>query len=144
LRGGLAVCVVAWLVFCAVGGARADEVDHFRVGTDALSEGKFDAAIDHFEAYADRSPSHPDASYNRGLAYLLRVRANAERAGDLGRAAAAFAETLAMRPGDDDAEHALELVHGEVARRRARRGVDSVLARPTLDRVVVGLASERS
>jgi tetratricopeptide (TPR) repeat protein len=123
---------------------RADEPDHFRLGTDALSAGKFDEAIDHFEAHADSAPSHPNASYNRGLAYLTRVRANAERQGDLGRAAAAFEESLLMRPDDDEARHALELVQAEVARRRARRGDDAVLARPTLDRVIVRLASERT
>jgi hypothetical protein len=123
--------------------ARAEE-DHFKAGSDALAAGKFDEAIDHFEAHADREPSHPDVSYNRGLAYVMRVRGGAERPGDLGRAAAAFEESLLMRPGDDEAQHALELVQGEVARRRARRGEDSVLARPSLDRVVVRLASERT
>jgi len=121
-----------------------DSVDRFRMGTDALSLGKFDDAIEYFEAFADREPSHPDASFNRGLAYLMRVKANAERPGDLGRSAAAFEETLALRPDDADAAHALDLVRGEVARRRSRRGKDAVLARPTLDRVIVTLASERS
>ncbi len=118
--------------------------DHFRMGTDALSLGTFDDAIEHFEAFADREPSHPDASFNRGLAYLMRVQAEAERPGDLGRAAAAFEETLALRPDDAEAAHALDLVRGEVARRRSRRGKDAVLARATLDRVIVTLASERS
>jgi hypothetical protein len=36
------------------------------------------------------------------------------------------------------------MVRGEVARRRARRGRDEVLARPTLDRVIIALASERA
>jgi tetratricopeptide (TPR) repeat protein len=122
--------------------ARAGD-DHFALGYDALAEGRFDDAIEQLEAHADRAAPHPDASFNRGLAYLLRVRNNAEKPGDLGRAAAAFEEALAMRPGDGDAEQALELVQGEVARRRARRGEDGVLARPTLDRVVMRLASER-
>ncbi len=120
------------------------KVDHFRRGTDALSLGKFADAIEHFESHADREPSHPDASFNRGLAYLMRVRADAERPGDLGRSAAAFEEALAMRAGDAGAEHALDLVRGEVARRRSRRGKDAVMARPTLDRVIVTLAGERS
>jgi hypothetical protein len=138
--------LAAWaLAGClATPAARAETQDHFRIGTDALIAGRYDEAIDHFEALADRAPSHPDASYNRGFAYLTRVRAGAERPGDLGRAAAGFAETLAMRPGDDQAEQALELVHAEVARRQARRGRDLVLPRPTLDRVVMKLASERA
>ncbi len=143
--GALLLCLALVLV---ARGAMAEEaagkVDHFRLGTDALSLGKYDDAIEHFEAHADREPSHPDASFNRGLAYLMRVRADAERPGDLGRSAAAVEEALAMRASDADAEHALDLVRGEVARRRSRRGKDAVLARPTLDRVIVTLASERS
>mgnify|MGYP000038248236 CR=1 FL=1 len=52
--------------------------------------GRYQAAIDQFEAHADRAPSHPDASFNRGFAYLMRIRNGAEKPGDLGRAAAAF------------------------------------------------------
>jgi hypothetical protein len=115
----------------------------FRLGTNALGEGKYDEAIDDFEALADQGAQHPDASYNRGLGYVMRVRANAARPGDLGRAAAAFEEALLLRPGDRDAEHALELVQAEVARRGARRGKDVLTERPPLDRLLVGLASER-
>jgi len=141
----LALVLIALVLPSAIGAKpAAAPVDHFRLGTDALSLGKFDDAIEHFEAHADREPSHPDASFNRGLAYLMRVKADAERPGDLGRSAAAFEETLAMRPDDADAAHAVDLVRGEVARRRSRRGKDAVLARPTLDRVIVTLASERS
>jgi tetratricopeptide (TPR) repeat protein len=121
----------------------ATEVDHFRAGADALAEGKYEQAIAHFEAYADREAPHPDASYNRGVAYITRVRSGSERSGDLGRAAASFEQALMLRPQDSEARQALQLVHAEVARRRARRGKDALQARPTLDRVVVGLASER-
>jgi tetratricopeptide (TPR) repeat protein len=120
------------------------DLDHFQLGTDALVLGRFEEAIDRLEAHADRAPAHPDASYNRGLAYLARVRAGAERTGDLGRAAAAFEEALLMRRGDPEAERALELCQAEIARRRARRGKDAVIARPPLDRALVGLAGERS
>ncbi len=116
----------------------------FVLGADALVEGRYEEAIKQLEAHADSAPPHPDASFDRGLAYVTRVRNGAEKPGDLGRAAAAFEEALVMRPGDADAEHALDLVRGEVARRRARRGIDAVLARPSLDRVVVRLASERA
>ncbi len=119
-------------------------VELFEVGTEALRQGRYQEAIDRLEAFADRAPSHPDASYNRGLAYLMRVRNGDEKPGDLGRAAAAFEEASTMRPGDESAREALRRVHGEVARRRSRQGEDSLLARPTLDRIVVGLASERS
>ena len=37
------------------------------------------------EALADQGFVHPDASYDRGLAYVMRYRAVAARPGDLGR-----------------------------------------------------------
>jgi hypothetical protein len=74
----------------------------------------------------------------------MRVRARADRPGDLGRAAAAFEETLSMRPADAEAERSLDLVRAEVTRRRARRAKDAVDVRPTLDRLLVGLASEHA
>jgi hypothetical protein len=116
----------------------------FQDATAALTKGEYSAAIDLFEALADTGFAHPDASYNRGLAYVMRVRARADRPGDLGRAAAAFEEALLMRPNDADAERSLDLVRAEVTRRRARRAKDAVDVRPTLDRLVVGLASEQT
>jgi hypothetical protein len=73
----------------------------------------------------------------------MRVRAGAEREGDLGRAAAAFEEALRLRPDDAEAEHALDVVRGEVARRRSTGGKDVVRVRPTFDRIVVSWMSER-
>jgi len=116
----------------------------FQDGTAALARGEYGAAIDTFEALADRGYVHPDASYNRGLAYVLRVKQQADRPGDLGRAAAAFEEALRLRPGDVEAERALDLTRGEITRRRSRRAKDEVDVRPTLDRVIVGLASEET
>lgn len=137
------LALAAALVWALPSAADTPE-EHFRHGTNALGEGKFDQAINHFEAYADRGAVHPDASYNRGLAYVTRIRAGADRPGDLGRAAAAFEEALLLRPDDADAERALELVHAEVARQRSRRGKDAMTVRPTLDRLLVSLASERT
>lgn len=114
----------------------------FERGAAALERGEYAAAIDAFEALADRGFSHPDASFDRGVAYLLRLQARADKPGDLGRAAAAFEEALRLRPDDGEAERALDLVRAEVTRRRARRAKDAVDVRPTLDRVVVNLASE--
>lgn len=122
--------------------SRADEL--FREGTEALARGAHAAAIERFEALSDMGFVHPDASFDRGLAYVARVRANDDRPGDLGRAAAAFEETLLLRPDDTDADRALDLVRAEVARRRSRRGKDVQTVRPTLDRVVVNLASEQT
>lgn len=116
----------------------------FAAGAAALGRGEYAAAIDTFEALADQGFLHPDASYDRGLAYVTRYRAQAGRPGDLGRAAAAFEEALLLRPGDHDADVALDLVRAEVTRKRARHSKDAVDVRPTLDRVVVGLADEET
>lgn len=116
----------------------------FEKATSALVKGEYAAAIDAYEALADAGFVHPDASYNRGLAYVMRVRAGADRPGDLGRAAAAFEETLRLRPADTEADRALDLVRAEVARRRSRRAKDIIDARPTFDRLVVGLFSEQT
>jgi hypothetical protein len=134
----IVIAAVAW----PAGAESTDEL--FKRGAEALQRGEYGAAIDAFEAMADQGLVHPDASYDRGLAYVMRVKAHAERPGDLGRAAAAFEEALLLRAGDDEADKALDLVRAEVTRRRAKKSRDAVDARPTLDRVVVGLASEQT
>ena len=148
---GMAAALLATLVSLSFAVFAADAPEdmapaqqNFQKGSDALILGNYEEAIAQFELYADGQPSHPDASYNRGLAYLARVRAGAERDGDLGRASAALEEALLLRPGDRDAAHARALVHGEVARRRSRRGKDVLIARPSLDREIMNLLSERS
>jgi hypothetical protein len=143
-RAALVLIALSACMGAAHASDQAPPHDPFRAGADALSAGKYDEAIAELEAYADGEPPHPDASYDRGAAYVLRVKSGSERAGDLGRAAAAFEEALLMRSGDDDARHALELVRGEVARRRARTGKNVVVATPSLDRAVVALASPRA
>src|SRR5262249_24763589 len=115
----------------------------FGKGTAALGRGEYGVAIDTFEALADQGFVHPDASYDRGLAYVMRYRAHADRPGDLGRAAAAFEEALLLRPSDREAQAALDLVRAEVTRKRARGKRDAVEMGPTIDRVVVGLADEQ-
>ena len=145
---GALISAVAALVAVVVlaGHAAAAEDDAaalFQKGVAALREGSVNDAVETFEALADRGFVHPDASFDRALSYLGRVRAGVERPGDLGRAAAALEETLLLRGDDRDAEMALELVRAEVARRRARSGSSAdVDARPTIDRSVFGFASE--
>jgi hypothetical protein len=146
-RVALASLVAAFmLIYAAADGQAASEEDMkalFQKGALALKEGAVNEAVENFEALADRGFVHPDASFDRALSYLGRVRAGVERPGDLGRAAAALEETLLLRSDDRDAETALELVRAEVARRRARSGSSAdVDARPTLDRAVFGFASE--
>ena len=72
------------------------------------------------ELLADRGFSNADASYDRAVAYIHRAESHAARPGDLGRAAAALGETLLLDPDDKDAAFALDHVHEEIARRRAR------------------------
>src|SRR5690606_10605299 len=110
-----------WL-FAVPAAAQVSANQLFADGVAALQKGDFPAAIDAFEALADRGFVHPDASYNRALAYIGRAQSSAERPGDLGRAAAALEETLSQHPDDEDAKHALEIVRAEVAKKRARRG----------------------
>jgi hypothetical protein len=129
----------------AFAGPEDDAASLFQKGATALRDGSLNEAVEIFEALADRGFVHPDASFDRSLSYLARVRAGAERPGDLGRAAAALEETLLLRPEDRDAEVALDLVRAEVAHRRSRSGSSTeVDARPTLERAVIGVASERT
>jgi hypothetical protein len=139
--GGLVMvlAVAAW----PAGADAAPEDEYTRVA-DALQHGRDDEAIAALEALADRGVVHPDASFDRGIAYARRARGRSAAPGDLGRAAAGFEEALGLRPGDVDAAAALEVVRGEVARRRARRGKDEVSVGDPPDRLVTGLASERT
>lgn len=140
---GLALAVTATPAW-ADDSPSSETASMYREGAEALSRGEYEKALVLFEALADRGFAHPDASFNRGVAYVTRYREGAGKPGDLGRAAAAFEETLALRRSDPDAEHALDLVRAEVTRQRSRRAKDAVDVRPTLDRLVVGLATERS
>jgi hypothetical protein len=126
--------------------AQAPDADSQKLFADAvasLERGAIDDAIDRFESLADQGFVHPDASYDRAAAYVARARSVNARPGDLGRAAAALEETLALRPGDADAEHALDRVRGEIARRRARERAEPVVAKTSLWRAVVGLLDEQ-
>lgn len=113
-------------------------------GREALARGEVRVAIEIYESFADSGGLHPDVSYDRGVAYVTRLRLGEDKPGDLGRAAAAFEETLLLRPGDEGAERAVEAVRAEVARRRVRAGSTAEVAEnPTALRAVVGLAPEQ-
>jgi hypothetical protein len=114
----------------------------FSEGVAAIERGAWDDAVDRFELLADRGFSHPDASYDRAVAYVERARSHAARQGDLGRAAAALGETLLLRPDDTEAGFALERVHQEIARRRARAHRSEFDLRPSLGWAVIELLSE--
>lgn len=132
--------------------ARADEVETpavlFAKGTQALHEGRASDAIAAFEALADRGTVDPAASYDRGLAYAMRVRIGAEVPGDLGRAAHGFEEARDLTHDaklSDAASRALTVVRSEVARRRTRAGEPvEVDAGRSLGRTVSSLLAEDS
>jgi hypothetical protein len=139
------VCLV---VVCA--GAKADESVPalFATASTALVEGRAGDAVAAFEALADRGVVDPVASYDRGLAYALRVRVGAEQPGDLGRAAHGFEEARGLSRDPklvDDASRALTVVRSEVARRRLRGGQPpAVEPGRSFGYTVAGLLSEDS
>jgi hypothetical protein len=141
--------VVFVVLAFAAGSARADASDTgalFEDAVKALHEGRAGDAIASFETLADQGVVDAAASYDRGLAYAMRVRIGAEVPGDLGRAAHGFEEArdLSADPGlTDEASAALGIVRGEIARRRLRAG-DPVEVDPgrTLGRTLAGLLPE--
>lgn len=138
-----ALLVAAIFGLVAVPARGADSsAELFSAAARALDQGAYGEAIDDLELLSDRGFRHPDASFDRAAAYVGRARSPQARPGDLGRAAAALSETLLQRPDDDEARTALDGVRAEISRRRARQGADPVIARPSLLRAVVGVASE--
>jgi len=114
----------------------------FEEGVQALEREDYGRAVLLFEALADRGVTHPDVSYNRGLAYFARVMAKQGRPGDLGRAAAGFEEALLARASDEGAARALDAVRAEVARTTPKANRSDVDVSPSLDRLIVGLLPE--
>jgi hypothetical protein len=120
----------------------AAPVADFQEAVGALSRGAYGDAVDRLELLADQGFVHPDASYDRAIAYLGRARSPQRKDGDLGRAVHAFSEALLLRPSDRGAEAALEAVRSELARRHAREGGRPLVARPKLTRAIAGLLPE--
>jgi len=126
----------------AADAASALPTREFAEAVKAIDDGAYSDAIDRLELLGDRGLVHPDVSFDRAVAYLGRARSPQRQPGDLGRAAAGFAETLALRPGDNEAQSALDAVRQEIGRRRARTGGAPLVARPRLLRAFVGLLPE--
>lgn len=136
----LAACALL-LTWAAVAAAQTPE-QAYAAAMAALAKGADNEAIDRLELLADQGFVHPDASLARAAAYLARADGSSARPGDLGRAAAALGETLLLRPGDAQAERALEAVQSEIARRQSRQG-ENVVVRPRLGRAIVALLPEQ-
>ncbi len=140
----LRLTLAVWLALI-VSDARAAESDSqsdFKAASLALKRGAYTEAIDTLELLADRGFVHPDASFNRAVAYVERARSSAAAPGDLGRAAAALSEVLELRPGDDEAEVGLVRIRAEISRRHTREGVAPVMARASLSRAATSLFDE--
>jgi hypothetical protein len=137
----LAVSLLGVSITARAAGADPDS-QLFGEAVAALDKGANDDAIDRLELLADRGFSHPDASYDRAVAYVRRAQSRGAKRGDLGRAAAALAESLELRPDDAEATDALGRVRHEIARRRARSGATEVDLKPSLGWAVVGLFEE--
>ncbi len=124
--------------------APSDSARDFATARQALKRGAYTEAIDTLELLADRGFVHPDASFNRAVAYVERARSSGAVAGDLGRAAAALSEVLLLRPNDDDAEVGLARIRAEISRRHAREGTAPVMARASLGRAATSLLDENT
>jgi hypothetical protein len=119
-----------------------DATSEFKQAAVAIERGAFGEAVDRLELLADRGFVHPDASFNRAVAYLGRARSPQREAGDLGRAAQALSETLALRSSDSQAETLLDAVRSEIGKKRARTGGANLVARPRIARAITGLLPE--
>jgi hypothetical protein len=125
-----------------------DPAADFALGVKALEQQNASDAIGAFEALADQGVIDAHASFDRGLAYALRVRLGGEVPGDLGRAVHAFEEARDLA---DDAEtkeaaaHALSILRAEIARRRARAGESAVVEQsPRPDVAIARALSEQA
>ncbi len=126
--------------------SRAEEAStapaRFQEARAALERGAPSEAIDELELLADQGFVHPDASFNRGLAYARRASTTSARPGDWGNAAAGMKEALLLRPKDTVAEQALQAIRDHIARQRAREKGAEVSEHQSLSRALVGLLTE--
>jgi hypothetical protein len=123
--------------------SRAEKPEaEFRKAVAALNQGAYGEAVDRLELLADQGFVHPDASFDRAVAYLGRARSAQGKEGDWGRAVHALSETLLLRPDDRGAEAALAAVRSELARRNSRSGGGPIVARPRLARAIATLLPE--
>jgi hypothetical protein len=132
------------LAASGAGAASSDSAHDFAAANQALKRGAFTEAIDTLELLADRGFVHPDASFNRAVAYVERARSSSANPGDLGRAAAALSEVLLLRPDDEEADTGLARIRAEISRRHAREGTAPVMARASLGRAVSSLLDENT
>jgi hypothetical protein len=137
------VLLTLFIVLCvSAANAAPSDAQDFAAANQALQRGAFTEAIDTLELLADRGFVHPDASFNRAVAYVGRARTSSAAPGDLGRAAAALSEVLVLRPDDEEADNGLARIRAEISRRHVREGTAPVMARASLGRAVTSLLDE--
>lgn len=108
----------------------------------AVARGSFSEAIDQLEHWSDQGLVDATLSFDRGVAYLGRAESSAHRPADLGQAAAAFEEALALSPDDEEAHLVLQRIRETISERRAKAQDGGVVARPRLLRALTGLIGE--
>lgn len=108
----------------------------------AVERGAFSEAIDQLEHWSDQGLVHANLSFDRGVAYLARAESSARKPADLGQAAAAFEEALALQPDDEEARVVLQRIREAISERRAKAQDGGVVARPRLLRALTGLIGE--
>lgn len=140
----LVVGAVLFVTVAAAGKAspRSDR-ELFDAGVSALGRGAPSEAIADFELLADRGFVHPDAAFDRAVAYIRRGESKSAEPGDLGRAAAALEEVLLLRPDDEAARGLLEEVREEIAQNRIERGAEPVQMNPSFGRAIIWAVREQ-
>lgn len=132
----LAFLLVAPLLLLATTSAAQTEVEtSFREATTLLEKGSFSDALLRMERISDEGFAHPDASFNRALAYLQRADSAQVVPGDLGQAVAGLREAVLLAE-DEQAEQLVNTIRQAISRQRARKGRDPVVVSPPLGRAV--------
>jgi hypothetical protein len=134
-----------WRVFALcltlAGIARASENDartSFLHAAALVRQGAFSDALLQLERLSDQGFVHPDASFNRALAYLQRADSAQAKPGDMGQAVAALREASVLGE-DDEASRLVDTVRQVISRQRAARGRDPVIVSPPLGRAISDL-----
>jgi hypothetical protein len=111
--------------------ARAENLqDIFRSGNEAFFQGDFKHASERYQRLVEAGVRDPDVYVNLGLAQA--------REGVLGPAILSFERALRLRPGDSEAEAALNMARAAVGKRRAdKQGEALVETRPPLAEALV-------
>jgi hypothetical protein len=138
-------CLLTWSIpflslGLVMGTANAAEAPHdttqsFEEAAQLVEQGTFSEALLRFERLSDRGFVHPDASFNRGLAYLQRADSAQVKPGDWGQAIAGFREAVVLAD-DEEAERLVDTVRQVISRQRAARGRDPVVVSPPLGRAL--------